>query len=185
MQTAFNSCRCCHKLVEGRKNYVNLFGEKAIKEGIIGAVRKYGDINIVEDDIGVLSTKICRGCYSLVTSIMAKVETFSNICKGSSKEKDSLVKDSETKRSVAERSPAQVAISPSVLPQVKRSRHVQVDHEAPHMKARVSLFQSRPILPKTVLAEKTSLVNTPAVNTEVINTFYNVNFFGQNKNELK
>ena len=112
MQTAFNSCRCCHKLVEGRKNYVYLFGEKAIKEGIIGAVRKYGDINIVGDDIGVLSTKICRGCYSLVTSIMAKVETFSNICKGSSKEKDSLVKDSETKRSVAERSPAQVAINP-------------------------------------------------------------------------
>ena len=29
------------------------------------------------------------------------------------------------------------------------------------------------------------VVNTPAVNTEVINTFYNVNFFGQNKNELK
>ena len=155
-------CRCCKKVILGKNHYISLFGEKAVEEGIVEAVRKYGNINVVEEDIGVVSTKICRACYSLVRGIMEKIEKFSNICKASCSDKDSLAENLEMKRSIAERSPSQVAVSPSVLQQVKRSRHLP-DDQAPHTRAKVSLFQSRPILPKPDHSE-----NTTQANTEVI-----------------
>ena len=155
-------CRCCKKVILGKNHYISLFGEKAVEEGIVEAVRKYGNINVVEEDIGVVSTKICRACYSLVRGIMEKIEKFSNICKASCSDKDSLAENLEMKRSIAERSPSQVAVSPSVLQQVKRSRHLP-DDQAPHTRAKVSLFQSRPILPKPDHSE-----NTTHANTEVI-----------------
>ena len=45
----------------------------------------------------------------------------------------------EMKRSVVERSPSQVAVSPSVLPQGKRRIHLH-DDQTPHTRANVSLF---------------------------------------------
>ena len=45
-------CRCCRKLIEKKdKFYLKLFGEKSSREGIAEAVRKYGDINVREEDI--------------------------------------------------------------------------------------------------------------------------------------
>ena len=123
---------------------------------------KYGNINVVEEDTGVVSTQICRACYSLVKGIMEKIEKFSNICKGSCEEKDCLVQNLEMKRSVSQRSPFQVAISPSVLPQAKRSRHPQ-NEQTLHTRARVSLFQSRPILSKPAHPAN----STPSLNVEV------------------
>ena len=93
-------CRCYKKLNLEKNHYIILFGEKAVEEGIVDAVRKYGNINVVEEDIGVVSTKICRICYSQVKSIMEKIEKFSDICKASFVEKDSLDENLEMKRSV-------------------------------------------------------------------------------------
>lgn len=69
--------RCCKN--ELGKDYVSLFGEK-IKpyrwgEGIDEDFRKYENINVVEEDLDVVSTKLCRAWlawYSLVRSIMEK-----------------------------------------------------------------------------------------------------------------
>ena len=113
-------------MILGNK-YVSLFGEKAVGEGIVEAVRKYGNINVVEEDVGVVSTRICRACYLLVKGILEKIDKFSDICRASCGEKVPLTENLETKRSVTERSPSQAAVSPSVLPQVKRSRHLQDD----------------------------------------------------------
>ena len=114
-------------MILGNK-YVSLFGEKAVGEGIVEAVRKYGNINVVEEDVGVVSTRICRACYLIVKAcILEKIEKFSDIRRASCGEKVPLTENLETKRSVTERSPSQAAVSPSVLPQVKRSRHLQDD----------------------------------------------------------
>ena len=95
-----------------------------------------------------------------MTSIKRKIEKFSNICKTScDEEDDSLAKKMEIKRSVAERSPSQTAVSPSVLPQVKRPRHLQAEHT----RVKASLFQSRPILPKPDNSGDRSQVNTEVI----------------------
>lgn len=61
-------CHCCRKLIERKdKFYLKLLGEKSSREGIGGALRKYGDKNACEEDIGAVSTTICRSCYLLVT----------------------------------------------------------------------------------------------------------------------
>lgn len=70
-------CRCCRKVIERKcKFYVKLFGEKVIREGIFEVVRKYGDINLLEEDIGILSILICRLCYFFVKGIMEKIVKF-------------------------------------------------------------------------------------------------------------
>ena len=155
-------CRCCKKLDLEKNHYISLFGEKAVEEGIIDAVRKYGNINVVEEDIGVVSTKICRTCYSQVKGILEKIEKFSNICKASSVDGGSLDENLEMKRSVGERSPSQAAVSPSVMPQVKRSRHL-LDGQTSHTRAKLSLFQPRPILPKPSHSDNTSHPNTEVI----------------------
>ena len=43
------------------KHYISLFGEKSVKEGHVEVIQNYGNI-VVEEDIGVASTKICRSC---------------------------------------------------------------------------------------------------------------------------
>lgn len=153
-------CRCCRRIVE-KNHFIDLFGVKSRKEGIVEAVRGYGNINVKEEDIGIASTKICRTCYHLVSSIKEKVEKFSKICKGS-REEDDFVVEKTDKRTVDMRSPSQATVSPSALPQVKRSK--------PHEKklgadVRVSLFsQQRPILPRPqVLQEDTSKENTEVI----------------------
>ena len=74
-------CRCCRKLIENKdKFYLKLFGEKSSREGIAEAVRKYVDINIREEDIGAVSTSICRSCYLLVKCIMEKTAKFYSVC---------------------------------------------------------------------------------------------------------
>ena len=110
-------CRCCKKLFnrEGKKHSVNLFGEKAMKEGIERAVRKYGNIDLKTQDIGVLSTSICHSCYLLVKGIVEKIIKFASICQGNSLQEN----ENGQKRTVAERSPSQIA--PVNLP--KRVRH--------------------------------------------------------------
>ena len=56
-------CRCCRKLIAKKdKFYLKLFGEKSPSEGIAEAVTKYADINVREEDIGAVSTSICRSC---------------------------------------------------------------------------------------------------------------------------
>ena len=144
-------CRCCRKVIERKcKFYVKLFGEKAIREGIPEAVRKYGDINLLEEDIGILSTSICWSCYLLVKGIMEKTAKFYQLCHN--EERDSAP---ELKRSVADRSPSQTAVSPSVqVPELKR-RILDTS------RTRVSLFQT--ILPKVV----DSADNSPDIEVQV------------------
>lgn len=129
-------CRCCRKKIDS--HYVTLFGERATKEGIIKAVCKYGNIDVTEEDIGVLSTSICRSCYLLVKGIVERIGKFADICQEGSQDKNEL------KRSVGERSPSQITVSPVQLS--KRSK--QLD-EGTHRSARMSL-RFQPILPKPI-----------------------------------
>ena len=59
---------------------MKLFGEKSSREGIAEAVRKYGDINVREEDIGAVSTSICRSCFLLVKCIIEKTAKFYSVC---------------------------------------------------------------------------------------------------------
>ena len=34
-----------------------------MEEGLVEAIQKYGNKNVVEENIGVVSTKNCRSCY--------------------------------------------------------------------------------------------------------------------------
>ena len=69
-------------MILGNK-YISLVRDKAVGEGIVEAVRKYGNINVLQKDVGVASTRMGRACYLLVKSILEKVEKFSNICRAS------------------------------------------------------------------------------------------------------
>lgn len=72
---------CCRKLIEKKnKFYLKLLGEKSSREGIGGALRKYADKNACEEDIGAVSTTICRSYYLLVTCKMEKTVKFYNVC---------------------------------------------------------------------------------------------------------
>ena len=77
-------CRCCRKLIEKKdKFYLKLFGEKSSREGMAEAVRKYRDINRINvrrEDIGAVSTSICRSCYLLVKCIIEKTAEFYSVC---------------------------------------------------------------------------------------------------------
>ena len=59
---------------------MKLFGEKSSTEGIAEAVRKYRDINVREEDIGAVSTSICRSCYLLVKCIIEKTAKSYSVC---------------------------------------------------------------------------------------------------------
>ena len=142
-------CRCCRKLIEKRdKFYLKLFGEKSSSEGIAEAVRKYGDINVREEDIGAVSTSICRSCYLLVKCIIEKTAKFYSVCHNA----DEKHFAPELKRSIADRSPSQTAVSPSVLPDLKR-RHLESKSSSTN--SRVCLFKT--ILPKPADADENSL----------------------------
>ena len=96
---------------------MKLFGEKSSREGIAEAVRKYGDINVREEDIGAVSTSICRSCFLLVKCIIEKTAKFYSVCHNVDEKHFGL----ELKRSIAARSPSQTAVSPFVLPHLKRT----------------------------------------------------------------
>lgn len=133
-------CRCCKNFIEKKhRHHVDLFAEKATREGICEAVRKYGNIDVTEEDIGVISTSICRSCYLFVKGIMEKVEKFQNVCLSVTENQGA-----ELKRAIADRSPSQTAVSPSVLPELKRMHR---ENSSPT--ARVSLFQN--IQPKPLI----------------------------------
>ena len=60
---------------------MKLFGEKSPSEGIAEAVRKYGDIDVREEDIGAVSTSFCRSCSLLVKcNIIEKTAKFYSVC---------------------------------------------------------------------------------------------------------
>lgn len=148
-------CRCCRELFssEGKKHSVNLFGERAIKEGICEGVREYGNIDVTTKDIGVLSTSICHSCYLLVKGIIERLKKFADICK-----ENSHSNENGQKRSVAERSPSQIAISPVNHP--KRSRNPSEKSRL----ARISLnFQ--PELPTLIDPEGTEVSIIPTYKT--------------------
>ena len=93
-------CRCCRKLIEKRdKFYLKLFGEKLSSEGIAEAVKKYGDINVREEDIGAVSTSIRRSCFHLVKCIIEKTAKFYSVCQNA----DEKHFAPELKRSIADR----------------------------------------------------------------------------------
>jgi len=99
---------------------LKLFGEKSPSEGIAEVVRKYGDINVREEDIGAVSTSICRSCYLLVKCIIETTAKFCSVCHNA----DEKHFAPELKKSIADRSPSQTAVFPSVLPDLKR-RHLE------------------------------------------------------------
>ena len=75
-------CHCCRKVIERKdKFYLKLLGEKSSREGIGGALRKYGDKIACEEDIGAVSTTSCRSCYLLVTCKMEKTAKFYSVCR--------------------------------------------------------------------------------------------------------
>ena len=87
-------CRCCRKWIEKRdKFYLKFFGEKSSRERIAEAVRKYGDINVREEDIGAVSTSICRSCYLLVKCIIEKTAKFYSVCHNADEKHFSRVKE--------------------------------------------------------------------------------------------
>ena len=90
---------------------MKLFGEKSSTEGIAEAVRKYRDINVREEDIGAVSTSICRSCYLLVKCIIEKTAKSHSVCHNG----DEKHFAPELERSIADRSPSQTAVSPYVL----------------------------------------------------------------------
>ena len=90
---------------------MKLFGEKSSTEGIVEAVRKYRDINVREEDIGAVSTSICRSCYLLVKCIIEKTAKSHSVCHNG----DEKHFAPELERSIADRSPSQTAVSPYVL----------------------------------------------------------------------
>ena len=90
---------------------MKLFGEKSSREGIAEAVRKNGDINVREEDIGAVSTSICRSCYLLVKCIIEKTAKSHSVCHNG----DEKHFAPELERSIADRSPSQTAVSPYVL----------------------------------------------------------------------
>ena len=145
-------CRCCRKLIEKKdKFYLKLFGEKSSREGMAEAVRKYRDINRINvrrEDIGAVSTSICRSCYLLVKCIIEKTAKFYTVCHNA----DEKHFAPELKRSIADRSPSQTAVSPSVLTDLKR-RHLESKSSSTN--SRVCLFKT--ILPKPADADENSL----------------------------
>ena len=124
---------------------MKLFGEKSSSEGIAEAVRRYGDINVREEDIGAVSTSICRSCYLLVKCTIEKTAKFYSVCHNA----DGKHFAPELKRSIADRSPSQTAVSPSVLPDLKRRRKSSSTNSG------VFLFKT--ILPKPADADENSL----------------------------
>ena len=54
-------CCCCCKSTAG-KHYISLFGEKSAEEALVEAIQNYGKKIVVEKDIAVVSTKLCRSC---------------------------------------------------------------------------------------------------------------------------
>ena len=154
-------CRCCRKLIEKKdKFYLKLFGEKSSSEGIAEAVRKYGDINVWEEDIGAVSTSICLSCYLLVKCIIEKTAKFYSICQNTDEKHFAPA----LKKSIADRSPSQTAVSPFVLPDLKR-RHL----ESKSSSTNSGVFLFKTILPKPADADENSL------DTEVFqNKFWSI-----------
>ena len=142
-------CRCCRNLIEKKEQVLlEAIWYKIVKEGIAKAVRKYGEINVREEDIGAVSTSICRSCYLLLKCIMEKTAKFNSVCQNA----DEKYFAPELKRSIAHISPSQTTVSASVLPDLK-PRHLQSKSRSTN--SRVCLFKT--ILPKLTDADENSL----------------------------
>ena len=110
--TAYFYC-CCRNLIEKKnKLYLKRFGEKSSREGIAEAIRKSRDINVPEEDIGAVSTSICRSCYLLVKCIMEKTANFYTVCHNADEKHFVL----ELKRSIADRVPHKQLSLPKFYP---------------------------------------------------------------------
>ena len=130
---------------------MKLFGEKSSREGIAEAVGKYRDINRInvrKEDIGAVSTSICRSCYLLVKCIIEKTAEFYSVCHNA----DEKHFAPELKRSITDRSPSQTTVSPSVLPDLKRTH---LESKRCSTNSRVCPFKT--ILPKPADADENSL----------------------------
>ena len=127
---------------------MKLFGEKSSCDGIAEAVRKCGDVSVREEDIGAVSTSICQSCYLLVKCIIEKTAKFYSVCHNA----DQKHFAPEFKKSITDRSPSQTAVSPSVLPDLKR-RHLESKSSSTN--SRVCLFKT--LLPMPADADENSL----------------------------
>ena len=81
-------CRCCRNLIEKKnKFYLKLFGEKSSREGIAEAVRKYGDINVREEDICPNAQNIAdqtreqKKCFKMFYRMFDRVQILPNTLK--------------------------------------------------------------------------------------------------------
>lgn len=118
-------CRCCKTFLLSSHNAVHLNEQKALAEGIGEALRKHGGIEL--NSSARRSSYICKSCYLLVKGIISRINKLSSLCQNTPKKTPFITE----KRRNEDRSPAQSALSPSVLSDPKRSKKSEV---------RVSLF---------------------------------------------
>ena len=142
-----SKCRCCRQCIDKIKHAVNLFGDKSLKEGIKEGLELYGGIRVKEDvNIDVLSY-VCQQCYILIYSIVERIKKLRGICSQSSV---------SGKRSVCQRSPSQLTLSPScgtLLHKRQREQSADIRH---------CLFP--PILSSDILPRPLRLIQMDTVN---------------------
>ena len=110
---ATSVCRTCNGNIICKNHPLDLFGEKAIKEGIARDLEKFSGLKISFDD--GLPSRICRTCYGKVT----KFQEFVKMVMHSKAQQDSVMRSKRGKS--VQQSPSSTT-SPGVGRDKKRSK---------------------------------------------------------------
>ena len=84
-------CRTCNRNIISKNHPLDLFGEKAIKEGIGRALEIFSGVNISLDD--GFPSRICRTCYIKVT----KFQEFVKMALRSKAQQESIIQSKRGK----------------------------------------------------------------------------------------
>lgn len=102
-------CRCCNAKLSNIYDRIDLFGKTAEKENVIEKLKEMGRIEVLEEDVDFLPTKICRKCFRKVTGIAKAVYDFRKIC---SQSKEIQIEDMDNARLKRGRKPSSLTQGP-------------------------------------------------------------------------
>ena len=92
-------CRCCNSSLAKIFDSICLFGKTAQKaENLLEHLKEIGGIEVLEEDVDVLSTKVCRKCFRKIVGLGKAVHAFREMCLKSKQIQNEMYMNARQKR---------------------------------------------------------------------------------------
>ena len=79
-KASLKTCHCCNSTLQKIFDSIDLFRKTAKKENLVKKLKDIGKIEVQEEDVNILPTKVCRKCFRKIARLAKDVHAFRDIC---------------------------------------------------------------------------------------------------------